>query len=267
MEGPPDLDEAPTYTSLTDIKLLSRTSSDAANSTDFAPEIISEGHEGSPQEMNPQISSRDGENKGLSVRFGSIMAMASGLVQKIAELSEKKEASYVSSAEKETIINFFQDRLLELRIWSTDLTACHPSFLEKIDELSSTGGGITHVSSRLSDTFQDISDILIPFTINRNLDEVANPEDHPHSLVDGCFFTTSASSTHPKPCGNISSLGRACDQLLPLFRKLLDQKTAIRGILNIFKDSQGTEGAHTYTGAEGPAAPNVLCFGSFVNAC
>ena len=266
MEGPPDLDEEPTHTPLTDFILLSSTSSNAADSTDIGSETIAQGHDGSLKAENPQISSRDGENKGLSVRFGSIMAMVSGLVQKIAELCERKGDSYVSFSEKETIISSFQDRLLELRIWSKDLAALHPSFLEKVDELSSTDGGTPFGSAALSDIFQNISDILIPFIINGDPGEIANPEDCPHSLVEGCFFATYVSSTHPKPCSNISSLGRACNQLQPLFRKLLDQKTAIRGILNTFKDSHSSETAHKYNGADVSAAPNVLCFGMFLNS-
>ena len=163
----------------------------------------------------------------------------------------------------ETIITFFQDRLLELRIWSKDLIACHPSFLEKIDELSGAGTHIADVGPRLSFIFQEISDDLLPFFIETEPGDVENAEDHPALLVEGCSSTHSMSKTHPKPCHNVSLLGRACDHLHPLVRKLLDQKSALRDILKTHTHSEGVE--DTRECGDRFAVPNVLCFGMVVS--
>ena len=270
MEHRQNLGGGSPHTSLADLTLLTRRSSDGMDSAVYQPASVSTDYAGSSEEPSPRVSYREVENQGLNVQFASIIKMMSNLVRGLIEVNFEKNKYHVSTSERYRVSTLIQPRLqtylLELRIWSQDLTYYYPSFLQKIDELSSISGEIMHLGSRLSRIFKEVLDILSPFSIGRDLDEIADWENLPHPLVEGCFHTTALGEAHRKPCSNVSSLARACDRLQPHLKRLLYTKTAIRGILRDYKDLQGVEDTYPYINTKILAAPNVLSFGMLVGA-
>ena len=257
------------YTALLDVTLVSRSSCNAENSETNIEALhrhVPDSDESNGRRAPGSALSEHDRGTTLSFRFGSMLVLINGLIQKLSEfpkieLSEKelpkdlpgKKLPYTRLGD---IITFLEGCVLDLQIWLKDLTTTDVLALDCLDDVKNPQIAATVIIASLHETMADISNILLPAAKRFNtslLNESASV--HPQVPIvqshRGNMEAVSASSYGE----TLLELSTTCDALKSLLGKLLAQKSAIKEVLA----SSSTE--RIAPDSEARLAPSILCFG------
>lgn len=264
------------YTALLDVTLESRSSSDAENSETNIEALhrhVPDSDESNDRRAPGSALSEHDRGTTLSFRFGSMLVLINGLIQKLGELPEielsEKELPKKDLPGKKLpytrlgdIINFLEGCVLDLQIWLKDLTTTEVLALDRLDDMKNPQIAATVIIASLHETMASIGNILLPATkrFNTSLSSESASVHPQASIVQshrGHMEVASASSYGE----TLVELSMTCDALKSLLGKLLAQKSAIKEVLASSSTERITSTKDIASDSEARLAPSILCFG------
>ena len=264
------------YTALLDVPLLSQSSSLAEN-TEMSAEALHQhvpASDESTERRTPSSAvSQHGQGTTLSFRFGSILALTNGLIRKLGELPDEelagKELAGKELAGKKPlytrlrdVIAFLEGCVLDLRIWSQDLTTNNSLALDRLDDMKSPEKAAAVVIIDLHDTMTDIGNILLPLAAQLNTRPLGESASvRPQVTFKQSHRVDAENTLASSYCGNLLELSIACNGLKASFGKLLAQKSAIKEVLALSSTKRLAFTEHVASESKAGIAPNILCFG------
>ena len=228
-----DLSSEHDYIQLTDLPLISEASSSRKSS-----EKSSAQPERSVRHRRISTESTPAHNNdtSLSLRFENISAMITSILQHFDNLLHADKPDLQLDVKKLTnFLHFLRGVLLDLRIWSKDLTVNDRFALDRLDAIQQPGDKAISILFDLREIMSDIGEKLRPLTACLD-----NPPDHPRFMLE-------LSSAHL--------------ELLAPFERLLSNKSAIKEVLRDDSTNKPVSLDRVVTMAQANKAPNVLCLG------
>ena len=229
-EAPPHHSSEQDYVQLTDLPLISEASSNRKSSN--TPSVP---HGRTSTESTP----RQKDDLSLNLRFENILALINSILQHFESfLHAEKPGPHLDVNKLTAFLDFLEGEVvLDLRIWSKDLTVNDHFALDRLDAIQQPGDKAALVLSTLGETMSEIGEKLLSLTACLD-----NPRDHTR-------FMSEISSAHVELAAQI--------------KRLLSQKSAIKKILRDYSTEKPGSSERVVTMTQDKKAPNVLCLGLY----
>ena len=259
------------HTALSDLLLVSQSSS-IAESTETSTETVHRHiptSDESAKRVAPGSATTDGGGTTLSFRFGSILALISGLIQKLNELPEGEMLGKELAGPKlpytklRDVIAFLEGCMLDLRIWSKDLNTNNASALDRLDDMKDPENGAAVVITFLHENMTEVHKTLLPLASRlRTRPSSESPSVRPYVPVEQPHrvdMDTKSGSTYSD---DLLSLSMACARLKDLLENLLAQKSEIKEILALLPTERLAPTEYVASESKAAIVPSILSFGA-----
>ena len=256
------LQDPTTYTALSDIVVMSRSSSTttlSAEKSNQALDRLVHYPEESLRVCTPNYNLSDhNQDTTLVIRYESILALINDLIQKIDRLPE----TVTQHLERGSLVAVLEKCSLDLRIWSSDLTVNNASALDRLDTLKDSENRCRATFTNLQKIMTDMSKIILSLAAQMS----AYSFDPSVSANTGIPFRKSHLAhkevlSLPRHSGDIAQINKECDELQALVGKLLAEKSAIRAALSGSLTTALISSSNAASNSKPILAPAILCFG------